>query len=169
MSRVSTENWKGQALSVALKALSASCPGPGSSDSTAREMGLPKLAVVSLALGLVMVSAGKYWNPSCLGSLAQPFGGCRGGDRLSVGLRASQIPTRQTLLCNLTAPFQSSAHKPYSSPATPCFSALPYGFWVSWKASGVWANSIRNILKLVAFYLSTLVSPFSSWSGKRRE
>lgn len=55
-------------------------------------MGLPKLAVVSSALGLVVVSAGKYWNPSCVGSLAQPFGGCRGGDGLPCGSQSLPEP-----------------------------------------------------------------------------
>lgn len=105
------------------KHLNSSCP-----DSTPRKMGLPTLAVVPLMLRWVMASPGKHWNSSYLGSLAQPFGGTELVTCPSVGLRASQPSTPQMILCNITAPFQSSAHKPPSSPGTLCFSALAYSF-----------------------------------------
>lgn len=106
------------------KPLHSSCP-----DSTPRKMGLPTPAVVPLMPRCVTASPGKYWNSSYLGSLEQPFGGTEPVTSPSVGLRASQPCTPQMILCNITAPFQSSAHKPPSSPGTLCFSALAYSFW----------------------------------------
>lgn len=82
------------------KPLNSSCP-----DSTPRKMGLPTLAVVFLMLRLVTASPGTYWNSSYLGSLAQPFGGAELVTSPSMSLRASQPPTPQMILCNITALF----------------------------------------------------------------
>lgn len=90
------------------------------------------------------------------------FWGYRAGDLPLCGSQSLQPSTPQMILCNITAPFQSSAHKPPSSPGTTGNTV----FKLAERHQGLGIIVYRDISK-VAFHFSTLVKPTWFLTGKR--